>query len=223
MKKILIALTVMASLLTSCSQNKRSVAYNVSYCKEHVVKIDDTLTLKSDSKDGYAKFELNAGEHTLSIDGGKPKTFEVDKNGILNLAHEEFVIFPVEFTIGAKKPFLSGTFGVPNWIVIDSFAVGNKRLLRKPVTKIKRERVLKSGKGTEEDELQLTEKDQLYINEAWDIGVADETPEQIREYVSKNKKSASVYRKKVIEAQTFVLYAMVTEAYHVLPISSLKD
>lgn len=223
MKKILLALPVMVSLLTSCYENKRSVAYNASYCKEHVVKIDDTLTLKSDSKDRYAKLQLNDGEHTLSIDGGKPKAFDVDKNGILNIANEEFVIFPVEFTIGKKNPFLGGTFGMPNWIVIDSFAVGNEKFLGRSVDKVKKDRILKSGKGTEDNELQLTEKSQLYINEAWDIGVADETPENVQEYVSKNTKNASVYRKKVIEAKTFLLYSIATGAYHVAPISSFKD
>jgi hypothetical protein len=223
MKKILIALPVMVSVLISCSEKKRSVAYNASYCKEHVVKIDDTMTLKSDSKDRYAKLKLNGGEHTLSIDGGKPKTFEVDKNGILNIANEEFVVFPIEFTIGKKNPLLAGTFGMPNWIVIDSFAVGNKNFLGRSVDKIKKDRILNSGKGTEDNELQLTEKSQLYINETWDIGIADETPENVQEYVSKNTKSASVYRKKVIEAKTFLLYSIATGSYHVAPISSFKD
>jgi hypothetical protein len=222
MKKILIALPVMVSVLISCSKSKRSVAYNASYCKEHVVKIDDTLTLKSDSKDGYAKFELNGGEHTLTIDGGKPTTFEVDKNGILNIANEEFVIFPIEFTIGKKNPLLGGTFGMPNWIIIDSFAVGNKRFLGS-AEKTKKDRVLKAGKGREDNELQLTEKSQLYINEAWDIGLADETPENVKEYVRKGTTSASVYRKKVIEAQTFLIYAMVAGSYTVAPISSFQN
>jgi hypothetical protein len=222
MKKILIALPVMVSLLISCSKSKRSVAYNASYCKKHVVKIDDTLTLKSDSEDGYAKFELNGGEHTLTIDGGKPTTFEVDKNGILNIANEEFVIFPVEFTIGRKNAFLGGTFGMPNWIIIDSFAVGNKRFLGS-AEKTKKDRVLKAGKGREDNELQLTEKSQLYINEAWDIGLADETPDNVKEYVRKGTTSASVFRKKVIEAETFLIYAMATGSYTVAPISSFQE
>jgi hypothetical protein len=223
MKKILIALPVMVSLLISCAKSKRSVAYNASYCKEHVVKIDDTLTLKSDSKDRYAKFDLYDGDHTLSIDGGKPTTFEVDKNGILNIANEEFVIFPIEFTIGKKNPLLGGTFGMPNWIVIDSFAVGNERFLGHHVEKTKRAQILKTGKGTEDNELRLTEKNQLYVNEAWDIGVADETPDNVKEYVSKGTNSGSVYRKKVIEARTFLLYAIATGSYHVAPISSFQE
>ena len=222
MKKILVALPVMVSLLISCSKSKRSVAYNASYSKEHVVKIDDTLTLKPDSKDSYAKLELYDGKHTLSIDGGKAQPFEVDKNGILNIANEEFVIFPIEFTIGKKNPLLGGTFGMPNWIIIDSFAVGNKRFLGS-AEKTKKDRVLKAGKGKEDNELQLTDKSQLYINEAWDIGIADETPENVKEYVSKGTTSASVYRKKVIEAKTFLLYSIATGSYTVAPISSFQD
>lgn len=223
MKKILLALPVMVSLLMSCSSKKRSVAYNASFCKEHVVKIDDTLTLRSDGKDRFAKIQLNGGEHTLTIDGGKAQTFDVDKNGILNIANEEFVIFPIEFTIGKKSPLLSGTFGMPNWILIDSFAVGNERFLGKRVEKTKRDRILKAGKGTEHSELQLTEKSQLYINEIWDIGVADETPETVKEYVREGTKHASAYRKKVYEAKTFLLYAIATGAYHVAPVSSFPE
>jgi hypothetical protein len=222
MKKILVALPVMVSLLISCSKSKRSVAYNATYSKEHVVKIDDTLTLKSDSKDRYAKLELYAGKHTLSIDGGKPTPFEVDKNGILNIANEEFVIFPIEFVIGKKNPLLGGTFGMPNWLIIDSFAVGNKRFLGS-AEKTKKDRVLKAGKGKEDNELQLTEKSQVYINEAWDIGVADETPENVQEYVNKGTTSGSVYRKKVIEARTFLLYSIATGNYTVAPITSFQE
>lgn len=221
MKTILLALPVMVSLLVSCGKNKHTVAYNASFCKEHVVKIDDTVTLKSESTDRFAKLKLWSGEHTISIDGAKPTPFEVEENGILNIAKEEFVIFPIEFTIGKKNPLLGGSFGMPNWLVIDSFAVGNKMFL--DAGKTKRAQVLKSGKGTEDNELQLTEKSQLYINEAWDIGVADETPDNVKEYVSKGTSSASVYRKKVIEAKTFLLYSIATGAYHVAPISSFPE
>lgn len=223
MKKTLLALPVMVSLLMSCSSKKRSVAYNASFCKEHVVKIDDTLTLRSDGKDQFAKLQLNGGEHTLTIDGGKAQTFDVDKNGILNIANEEFVIFPIEFTLGKRHPLLRETFGMPNWIVIDSFAVGNERFLGKRVAKTKRDRILNAGKGTEQSELQLTEKSQLYINEMWDIGIADETPESVKEYVRKGAKQASAYRKKVYDAKTFLLYAITTGTYHVTPVSSFPE
>lgn len=223
MKTILLALPVTVSLLISCGKNKHTVAYNATFCKEHVVKIDDTLTLKSESTDRFAKLKLWSGEHTVSIDGGKPQTFDVDKNGILNIAKEEFVIFPIEFNIRKERPFFSGTFGMPNWIVIDSFAVGNERFLGQRADKTKRDRILKAGKGTEDNELQLTEKSQLYINEIWDIGVADETPESVKEYVTKNTKNASVYRKKVMEAKTFLLYSIATGTYHVAALSSFQE
>ncbi|MCS3797805.1 hypothetical protein [Niastella sp. OAS944] len=221
MKTIFLALPVVVSLLISCGKNKHTVAYNASFCKEHVVKIDDTLTLQSESTDRFAKLKLWSGEHTVSIDGGKPQTFDVDKNGILNIAKEEFVIFPIEFTIGKQHPLLGGTLGMPNWIIIDSFAVGNERFLGQRVDKTKRDRILKAGKGTEDSELQLTEKSQLYINEAWDIGVADETPETVKEKVSKNTRN--VYRKKVLEAKTFLLYSITTGTYRVAALSSFPE
>lgn len=213
----------MVSFLFSCSDKKRSVAYNASFCKEHVVKIDDTLTLKSEEKDRYAKIQLTAGEHTVSVDGAKATPFDVEKNGILNFAKDEFVIFPIEFSIGEKSPISTGTFGLPNWIIIDSFAVANANFLGKFADKVTKDKILKMGKGSEDTELRLTEKDQLYINEAWDIGVADETPENVKEYVSKGTKHASVYRKKVIEAKTFLLYSIATGSYTVSPLSSFAD
>jgi hypothetical protein len=221
MKKLIFALPVLVSLLPSCSSKKRSVAYNVAFCKEHVVKIDDTLTLISDTRDRYAKLVLMGGEHSLSIDGGKPTTFDVDDNGILNLANEEFVIFPLEYYIGRRGSTASTLR--PNSIVIDSFAVGSQFFLGMYADKLKKRYILEDSKGSADSELKKTDKDQLYISEAWEIGLADEAPRSVKEYVDKDKTSASTYRTKVVEAKSFLLYALETREYTVLPVSSFKD
>jgi len=221
MKKLIFTLPVLVSLLTSCSGKKCSVAYNTAFCKVHVVKIDDTLTLTSDTWGRYAKLELNGGRHSLTIDGGKPTTFKVNDNGILNLANEEFVIFPLEYYIGRRGSTASSLR--PNSIVIDSFAVGSQFFLGMYADKMKKQYILDDSKGDANAELQKTNKDQLYINEAWEIGLADETPRSVKEYVEKDRVSASTFRTKVVEAKSFLLYALETREYTVLPISSFKD
>lgn len=221
MKKLIFALPVLVSLLTSCSSKKRSVAYNAAFCKEHIVKIDDTLTLTSDTRDRYAKLVLMGGEHSLSIDGGKPTTFDVDDNGILNLANEEFVIFPLEYYIGRRGSTASTLR--PNSIVIDSFAVGSQFFLGMYANKLNKRYILEDSKGSADSELKKTDKDQLYIREAWEIGLADEAPRSVKEYVDKDRTSASTFRTKVVEAKSFLLYALETREYTVLPVSSFKD
>jgi hypothetical protein len=221
MKKLIFALTVLVNLLTSCTSKKRSVAYNAAFCKEHVVKIDDTLTLTSDTRDRYAKLVLMGGEHSLSIDGGKPTTFDVDDNGILNLANEEFVIFPLEYYIGRRGSTASTLR--PNSIVIDSFAVGSQFFLGMYANKLNRRYILEDSKGSADSELKKTDKDQLYISEAWEIGLADEAPRSVKEYVDKDRTSGSTFRTKVVEAKSFLLYALETREYTVLPVSSFKD
>ena len=205
----------------SCSSKKYSVAYNAVFCKEHVVKIDDTLTLTSDTRNRYAKLELKGGEHSLSIDGGKPTTFDVDDNGILNLANEEFVIFPLEYYIGRRGSTASTLR--PNSIVIDSFAVGSQFFLGMYADKLNKRYILEDSKGSADSELKKTDKDQLYISEAWEIGLADEAPRSVKEYVEKDRTSASTFRIKVLEAKSFLSYALETREYTVLPVSSFKD
>lgn len=221
MKKLIFALPVLVNLLTSCTSKKRSVAYNAAFCKEHVVKIDDTLPLTSDTRDRYAKLVLMGGEHSLSIDGGKPTTFDVDDNGILNLANEEFVIFPLEYYIGRRGSTASTLR--PNSIVIDSFAVGSQFFLGMYANKLNRRYILEDSKGSADSELKKTDKDQLYISEAWEIGLTDEAPRSVKEYVDKDRTSASTFRTKVVEAKSFLLYALETREYTVLPVSSFKD
>lgn len=221
MKKLIFALPVLVSLLTSCSSKKHSVAYNAAFCKEHVVKIDDTLTLTSDTRDRYAKLVLMGGEHSLSIDGGKPTKFDIDDNGILNLANEEFVIFPLEYYIGRRGSTASTLR--PNSIVIDSFAVGSQFFLGMYANKLNKRYILEDSKGSADSELKKTDKDQLYISEAWEIGLADEAPRSVKEYVDKDRTSASTFRTKVVEARSFLLYALETREYTVLPVSSFKD
>ena len=220
MKKLIFALPVLVNFLTSCTSKKRSVAYNAAFCKEHVVKIDDTLTLTSDTRDRYAKLVLMGGEHSLSIDGGKPTTFDVDDNGILNLANEEFVIFPLEYYIGRRGSTASTLR--PNSIVIDSFAVGSQFFLGMYADKLNKRYILEDSKGSADSELKKTDKDQLYISEAWEIGLADEAPRSVKEYVDKDRTSASTFRTKVVEAKSFLLYALETREYTVLPVSSQK-
>lgn len=226
MKKHLLALPVMVSLLASCSGKKLSITYNANYCKDHIVKIDDTLILKADSKNLFSKIDLSRGEHTLKVDAGKPVTFEVKENGILNIAHQEFVIFPIKFSYGDRKPqgiVMNTSFGVPNFVVVDSFVVGNPSIMKDIAPKMKREEILELGNGQEHTELRKTDSNQLVIKQDWDYDINDEIPRSIELSVQKGIKSADDYRKKVLEARHFMAYAVVTGAYVVHSLSEWTE
>ena len=228
MKNYFFALPLLVSLMASCGK-KVSISYNASYCKDHVVKIDDTLTLKTDGEKQFLKKTLESGEHTLTIDGGKPVSFEIEDDGILNIAHQEFVIFPIEFSFGSEYNMgLKGTFGLPNVLVIDSFVVGNKELMENAASKVTRAKIIELGKSRQEtelieNELLKTDSNQLVINKSWDIGVADEIPKSVQETFTSKTKSATVYRKKVMDAKLFVLYASISGSYTVQQLSDFQQ
>ncbi|OQP46840.1 hypothetical protein A4H97_04775 [Niastella yeongjuensis] len=220
----------MGSLLASCHSDV-SVSYNASYCKDHVVKIDDTITLKADDEKEFLKKTLASGKHTLTVDAGKPVAFELKDDGILNIAHQEFVVFPIKFSFGSSRENLavSETSGMPNLLVIDSFVVGNKWIMEKVAPKWKRDRIMQLGKGRESKgdevgtELVKTDSNQLVINKTWEIGISDEIPKSLEQSVSSSTRSAVAFRKKVMDAKMFVLFASISDSYTVQRLSSWED
>jgi hypothetical protein len=226
MKNYFFALTLLVILLAACSDSKVSISYNARYCKDHVVKIDDTMTLKTDSGKQYFKRTMEPGKHTLTIDGGKPVTFELKEDAILNLDHQEFVVFPIEFSYGNSEKDnmlrLLETHGDPNILIIDSFVVGNTHLMAGTDSTWNRGRIQQEAKSTEFSELVKTDSNQLVVNKTWDIGVADEIPKSVEQFVQKGSKSASTFRKKAMDARMFVLYASISGTYTVKQLSDFK-
>lgn len=85
------------------------------------------------------------------------------------------------------------------------------------------------GKGKDrvdpeiENELLKTDSNQLVINKAWDIGVSDEIPKSVNESLTSEIKSATVYRKKAMDAKLFVLFASISGAYTVKQLSAFQQ
>src|SRR4051812_47505965 len=161
MKNYSLVLSLSVILLAACGDSKVSISYSNSYVKDHVVKIDDTLTLKTDTAKQFSKKTMETGKHTLTVDAGKPVTFELKDDAILNLAHEEFVIFPIEFSFGNEKEDLiqklQGTHGVPNLLLIDSFLVGSKSILANTDSTWNKGRIMREVSNTEYSELKKTD------------------------------------------------------------------
>jgi hypothetical protein len=53
--------------------------------------------------------------------------------------------------------------------------------------------------------------------------VADEIPKSVEESITRDTKSATAYRKKVMDARLFVLYASLSGAYTVKQLSAFQQ
>lgn len=221
MQKYLWALPVLVSMLASCSGRKVTITYNAAYCKTHELKIDDSITLKSDDQQVFLKRQLQEGKHTLSISPGVSVPFEIHENGILNIAREEFVIFPVRFALG--EGVSNATLGLPNAVVIDTFAVGSQAFFNSYAAILKKDGIIQRGNGNDKTELVKTDKNQLFINQTWDLDITDEIPTAVQESVSEKATEANAYRKKVLEARQFVRYASETGTFMVVPVNQLPQ
>ena len=98
-------------LNTSCSPDSPvNIQYNTQFAGEHKIAIDDTLIIKKDISNNYKTLLLKKGRHSLSIDNGTPKEFNVDEEGgILNIASElsKFVTYGCStymYRYGQSKP-----------------------------------------------------------------------------------------------------------------------
>jgi hypothetical protein len=220
MKPQFYALALLMSLLYACS-GQTSITYNAPYCDQHAVKIDDTLTLKSNGKEGYLQHRIKTGKHTLTIDGGKPVTFEIENESVLNIAQEEFVIFPVKYTFGERE--FEEFFGIPNKIRIDSFIVGSPSRYSKFGEGITQADLKKISNGNEETELLKIDRNQLVINKTWEIGLSDKIPASMSESVTKGTKSSVTYRKTIREAEQFLYYADATGAFSIMHMSEFPN
>ncbi len=227
MKNYFFALTLLMIILASCGSSPVSVSYSSSFCKEHVVKVDDTMTLKTDSGTQYVKKTMKSGKHTLTIDGGKPVSFEIHDESILNLAHQEFVVFPIEFKFGEESEMQAKLNAMSinenaNMLIIDSFVVGNTHIIGGIDSTWNRSRIVREVKNSEYTELRKTDSNQLVVDKIWDIGIGDEIPKSVKSYVSKGSKTASTTRKKIMDARLFVLYASISGEYGVKSLTDYK-
>lgn len=221
MKPQFCALSLLLSLLYACADPKDiTITYNAQFCDEHIVKLDDTLILRSTNEDAFDTLRIKSGSHTLIVNGGKAQHFNIEDDGILNIAHDEFVIFPIKYIYGDEGVYQSN-LGVPNRIRIDSFIVGSKthiNHLNTPPTKLDLQNI---DNGDEMSALYKIDSNQLVIKKIWELGITDEIPSSMTKGVPRDARSSVAYKKKVMEASQFLRFAAITGDYNITAISAI--
>lgn len=221
MKKIMkITLSLMLlSLLFSCTKSKAKIYFNNEFLSKNKVLIDDnTLTSKGKSKFDFTTMDL--GTHRVAINGENPMNFYVSGDGILNIAQQEFVIFPINFSMGEKDNNLFS--GIPTPIVVDSFVVVNKNFpfFKDQPDSYFRERARDATdynpSNESHTELVKIPKKIVFIDKSWDYDIYESIPQSIQTQQDKNIKQATVFKKSILDALGFLHYAAKSGEYKVI-------
>ncbi len=217
MKKYLLVSAVILSVLMSCGNKPVEVTYNGDYCKDHLVKVD-TMTLKPGDEGGYVTRKMLTGEHTLTVDSGSPVTFSIDNSGILNIAQEEFIIFPITYTEGGRheKFAVAGTL-LP--VMVDSMVVipdGFRTFMSQNPTR--KEIIEASNFQTEAPAFKKFDRKEIYITKTWDLDINAQIPREVKTTAWKSRRSAIAVPqikmiRKVLEAHTFIRYVEATNLF----------
>ena len=206
MQKKLTFLTILCgivSLLACSGENDLvTVFLDKTFINEHQVFLNDTTLLKTDVEENYVELVIPAGKNTLTIDGVKETINVRESGGILNVAKDDFYLYPIVYG--------SQGFGIPLFapVVFDSMIVYDKKMIENQESLLsilqdsqkKRQIPRKSRKIS---------KEKLYIKKAWDIGLQEEIPEQIE------STSSSLSLDKIVEGRYFLLIAQLSEEYAV--------
>jgi hypothetical protein len=219
----ILAIILLDTVLISCSDKKVSILYNSKFATEHKVVIDDTLTLEHNISHEFSTLILSSGKHKLKIDTEPEKEFKViDDGDILNIASEEFVIYPIKFSLGEDK--WGSSSGLPNLLLIDSFAVVSEMYLKFHPAPLTKSKALKASNGSEKTELLKIDKSQLYIPKNWDYDMSQRDPKAIKENMSEKTTQATIFRKKILPAKQFLKLANGTaNGFIAIPLSNMAD
>ena len=217
------AFMLVVTMLISCSDKKVSILYNAKFATEHKVVIDDTLILGHSVSNVFSPLILSAGKHTIRIDTAPAKEFKViDDGDILNIASEEFVIYPIKFSLGDDKGSVYS--GLPNLLIIDSFAVGSTSYLKILGAWLTKTKALKASNGNEDTELLKIGRNQLYIKKSWDYDMTQTAPASINEEISAGVKQVTDFRKRILPAKDFLKLAKETAVgFIAIPLSNIAD
>ena len=214
MKRIAVYLLISLVFLAACTKKKVNVDVyvNFQFIRSNKVIIDDTLILrKDDCANQFCKFVLKSGEHTLSINNTK-ETLKIGKlGGILNIAHQDFVIFPIKYS-SPDNAIADAVFTTDMPIIIDSLIVYEKNVARNQDDLIEFLKKPEAKEILSNSKLEKFGKDQLFINKSWDYGMYEELPKTIE------SKYVATHIRKVIDAKLFLIYAKFNDEYIVEPI-----
>ena len=211
-------------LLSSCAKEQKVVYYNSKFASTHKILIDDAIVIEKNISKPFMKLNLLEGKHTIKIDDGKPKEFEVENdNGILNIAEEDFVVYPIKFTLGNDNIGMTMA-GLPNILVLDSVVVASQMYLQMFGTKKLKEKVQKANNGNKESELYKIGKGQIFIDKTWDFNIDEENPTTINEAVSSKTKNMTIFKKRIVTTKKFLEVAENPEnGFMSIPLSVINE
>jgi hypothetical protein len=211
MKNYVISLVILTFAIVSCNKSvDTNVLVNSNFLKNNRVIIDDTLVLKSiDTSKIFTSIVLLSGDHKVSVNDNAKESFTVGKSGgILNLDHSEYVIFPIKYS--TDDILANAAFVVNLPIIIDTLIVYQKEMAPNQSEILN---LLKSENSKDffNKDLIKTGKEQLFINKDWDYGLDDDMPSTI----TTSDKNIINYKKKILPASIFLIYARISNEYNV--------
>jgi hypothetical protein len=224
-KTIKIALSLMLlSFLFSCTKSKAKIYFNNEFLSKNKVIIDDTVSLKTNA--GKSKFDfisLAIGEHSVKINNGNPMKFNAVDDGILNIAQQEFVIFSIKFSTEDED---NHVFSRPTPIIIDDFVVVNDDSAHHKNNPLQATDSFYKANAKDDKvynpqdekvrDLTKVPKTVLFIEKSWDYAIDEKIPETIQVYNKKKKAKTTAFKKGILAAKEFLLYAEESGEYKVI-------
>ena len=194
----------------SCTKKPVTVFVNTNFVTNNKVVLDDAFITSSNNGKRYSNILLNPGKHTVSINDKSKEEFIVKGiDGILNVAHEEFVILPIDFRTGKTIKSMN----IPLPVVYDSLVVYhnsvgvNQSEIIKVLKTSAFEYILSSSGGGRID------KDNLFIRKSWSFGIDEEIPSTIS--VKRPSDWDLETKTKLVHANSFFMFAKSSEDYHI--------
>lgn len=181
-KKIIILSTVVFCL-SSCSSKNHEIIIDSKYLNDNTVIIDDSIHITNKVQEAFfEKILLKSGTHSLSING-KVIGIEISENGLLNLNHQQYIIFPVRYksseSVGMRSFDLPLIVG--DTLIIYSYAKNQSRL----------EESLKNTRSSflfSKDRITLSSIKNTFIPQTWDYTIATLPSKITDSYDSKDVK-----------------------------------
>ena len=212
MKKnlILLAVAYLVIGILACSSEPKDVTVFLesTFINEHKVFLNDTTLLKTNTEDAYVELLIPSGTNTITVDGVK-ETFKVSQSGgILNVAKEDFYLYPIKYSASESSNSAYAGFTINPPVLIDSMIIYDANFTKTQDDLLKvlhdpNKRRILTGKNRKID------KDVLYIKKRWDLGIIEDIPEQLQ------MESSVVVLEKIIQGKYFLLIAQLSDEYTV--------
>ncbi|MDF1696263.1 MAG: hypothetical protein P1U56_10540 [Saprospiraceae bacterium] len=206
-----IYLLLLVIVFISCNRDPAPIVLNTKFVNSNSVSIDGGPPLQLDVSTDYDRIYLDQGKHTVSINDNPEESFVLGRwGGILNLAHEDFVIMENEFV--KESPVNNSTI-TPMPVLYDSLLIyyrffsGDQESMVKTLTHRMWEGVFTGG---------AINSDKLFIKKDWYYFIDEDVPNQISINVPNDWQLHS--RTKVVTANEFLAFATLSEDYTVAPL-----